>query len=186
MAKRVDWYRWFPKDIQTSRNYQRMSAAQRGAYRDMLDECWINMEKGCGIQVEPEWLAQAWGNLDAFDGGEIGSVGWRTDGIKQVEPLIEQIVNVHDPAEWMKVMPAVLRMFRVDGGKLVNNKMLEEVDNALEAITNSKIRRTGKAGNEPDSSQTPVKLQFYTDFTDFTDIYRLNKHDASFCRRCVG
>lgn len=164
MAKttsRLDWYAWYPKDIQSSRTYQRMSAAQRGAYRDMLDECWINFDKGCGIKPDKEWLALAWGILGPEDDGEVGSIGWRTDGLKAFERLISQIANV-SRSDWAETMPDVIRMFRVVEGHLVNDRLLLELDHALEGSTNSKIRRLGKPKTDepkPDSSLTPVPLQ---------------------------
>lgn len=36
----LDWYKWFPARWQASRKVQRMTLAERGLYREMLDEAW--------------------------------------------------------------------------------------------------------------------------------------------------
>lgn len=137
--KRMDWFKWFPRDIQSSLNYRMLSPTQRGAYRDMLDHCWINFEKGCGIKVDSEWLSNAWNEN-----------GWVKTGTQEIEPMISEMVKISDEEVWAKVMPAVFKMFRVQDGLLVNEKLLEQVNETLEVTLAAQQRRLGSTPVEPE------------------------------------
>ncbi len=63
----LPYYRWYVADFRASRAVQRLDYIQRGLYRELLDECWVegaipdDIEKladicGCPIGV----MAEAW------------------------------------------------------------------------------------------------------------------------------
>lgn len=41
LTQPLPWYQWNPTQWQGSRKVQRMTWAQRGLYRELIDECWI-------------------------------------------------------------------------------------------------------------------------------------------------
>ena len=47
----LPYYRWYPSDYRLSRHAQRLTYIERGLYRELLDECWL---EGC----IPDDLAQ--------------------------------------------------------------------------------------------------------------------------------
>lgn len=57
LDKPLDWYQWNPLQWQSSRRVQRMSWAQRGIYRELMDECYL---KGT-IPADPEAVAKLLG-----------------------------------------------------------------------------------------------------------------------------
>src|SRR6266700_5516450 len=40
-VKRMDWYKWFPRDILSSIPYKCLTVEQQGAYRNILDHLWM-------------------------------------------------------------------------------------------------------------------------------------------------
>lgn len=40
-VKRMDWYKWFPRDVLTSIAYKKLTLEQQGAYRNILDHLWM-------------------------------------------------------------------------------------------------------------------------------------------------
>lgn len=57
LEKALPWYKWFPADWRGSRKVQRMGLAERGLYRELLDECY---EKG-SIPADPDEIAELMG-----------------------------------------------------------------------------------------------------------------------------
>ena len=51
----LPYYKWYWRDWRGSRLVQRMTALQRGIYRELLDEQW----KSGALLNDPEWLAEA-------------------------------------------------------------------------------------------------------------------------------
>lgn len=129
--KRMDWFKWFPRDIQTSLGYRLMTPAQRGAYRDLLDVCWINFP----------------------------DVSFPMD-----EAMICEVCNIRTKDAWDAIMPKVLERFEIHDGRIYNNKLRRQVDEALVDSENARQRRlTGEKPTtvepEIDCSQTGVNLQ---------------------------
>ena len=51
----LPYYKWYWRDWRGSRAVQKMTALERGIYRELLDEQWR-----CGVlRNDPEWLAEA-------------------------------------------------------------------------------------------------------------------------------
>lgn len=51
----LPYYRWYWRDWRGSRYVQKMTALERGIYRELMDEQW----KSGALQNDPEWLAEA-------------------------------------------------------------------------------------------------------------------------------
>lgn len=51
----LPYYRWYWRDWRGSRQVQKMTALERGIYRELLDEQWRNG----ALHNDPEWLAEA-------------------------------------------------------------------------------------------------------------------------------
>lgn len=69
-SRSLPYYRWYVTDFRASRAAQRLSYLERGLYRDLLDECWVEGHIpddpakladicGCPLGV----MAEAWPNL---------------------------------------------------------------------------------------------------------------------------
>ena len=63
----LPYYKWFWQDWRSNRRIQRMSYVERGLYRELLDECWVEgyipndvelLADICGCPVEV--MASAW------------------------------------------------------------------------------------------------------------------------------
>jgi uncharacterized protein YdaU (DUF1376 family) len=68
--KPMPWYAWYPIDYRASRNANRLDYVQRGLYRELLDECWVegaipdDIEKLADIARCPIGvMAEAWPTL---------------------------------------------------------------------------------------------------------------------------
>jgi uncharacterized protein YdaU (DUF1376 family) len=55
MGEPLPYYRWYWRDWRGSRGVQKMTATERGIYRELLDEQWRTGH----LVNEPEWLAEA-------------------------------------------------------------------------------------------------------------------------------
>lgn len=51
----MPYYRWYWRDWRGSRSVQKMTALERGIYRELLDEQW----RSGALRNDPEWLAEA-------------------------------------------------------------------------------------------------------------------------------
>ncbi len=135
--KRMDWYKTFPRDLGTSMNYRLMTPAQRGAYRDLLDACWINFP----------------------------DVSYPYN-----EEMIREVCNIRTQDAWDAIMPKVLARFELIDGRLYNEKLRVQVDEALEDSENARIKLAARKDREkptftePDvySSTTPVQQEYYS------------------------
>ena len=68
--KPLPYYRWYVQDYRASRNANRLSWQERGIYRELLDECWVEgsipddierLADICRCPVGP--MAEAWPTL---------------------------------------------------------------------------------------------------------------------------
>jgi uncharacterized protein YdaU (DUF1376 family) len=72
-SKPLPFLRWYVTDYRASRRVQRLSWQERGIYRELLDECWIegsipdDPDKLAEIAGCPRGvMAEAWANLKAM------------------------------------------------------------------------------------------------------------------------
>jgi uncharacterized protein YdaU (DUF1376 family) len=129
-AKRMDWFKWYPRDIQTSLSYRMMTSEQRGAYRDLLDVCWINFP----------------------------DVSFPMN-----KSMIQEVCNIRSDSAWEAIMPEVLAKFELRDGRLYNNRLRSQVDEALVDTENAKIRRL--SGNKPTTEEPEIDCSQTGDFT---------------------
>src|ERR1035437_7375538 len=67
---RFTWFPWHPQDWRASRKVRRMTPAERGIYRELIDECWLagsiphDMDELAEIACcTPSEMAEAWPNI---------------------------------------------------------------------------------------------------------------------------
>lgn len=158
-AKRMDWYKWYPRDVQSARRYQMLSPAQRGAYRDLLDECWINFPK-CGIE------------LKLFTGSTIAELllHLRCAAGEPLLILCCTICGIRSRKDAFNVLGPAFEMMEIKNGWLTHHRLVTQVEEAIEDTVDSHRRLSGRKDRNHDGSTAPPEYNSSTTVVPTTGI----------------
>jgi uncharacterized protein YdaU (DUF1376 family) len=140
----LPYYRWYWRDWRGSRQVQKMTALERGIYRELLDEQW----RVGHLVNDPEWLAEA----AMCTADELASV-WQVLG--KCFPPVEGsdgklLANERIEAERTEVDRQ--RVNRTIAGQLGGKAKAKQVLASAKQVSYSSSRAEQSSSNEPEAN----------------------------------